>query len=115
MVAQLAVAQPNLTFTTGISVSPSQISVTTSSDGNALILADQGGTGDCWYVVFNPLGTETASPPWSAPGAVFVNGGPYYGEVKNTGTQPTCQASTAPPGPNSGTQAFLTTGQFPDL
>jgi hypothetical protein len=114
MVAELATAEPMLTFTTGPSVSSTMISVTTSSDGNAIILSAQATTGNCWYFVDNVGGPETGSPPWSTPGAVFVDAGTNYGEVKNTGVAPTCQASSAPAGANSATQAFQTSG-FPNL
>jgi hypothetical protein len=115
LVAALAPQEPNLTFTTGASAEPDWISVTTSADGNSVILAAQAhGTGNCWYIVDNENGTETASPPWSGAGAVFVGAGTWYGEVKNTGSPPTCSASTAPGGANNATQAFQTSG-FPQL
>ena len=105
----------NQTFTTAPSTTQNQISVATSADGNSIILAARANTsGNCWYIVDN-LADETASPPWSAPGAVFVGAGTWYGEVKDTGTPPTCEASTAPGGPNSATQAFANSGSFPDL
>ena len=114
-VAVLAVEDPGLSFTTSGSTAPTVISVTTSEDGNSIILAAQDPiTGTCWYVVDNLGATGTASPPWSDPGALFVSPGTWFGELENTETPPSCSAPSAPGGPNSGTQAFLTTG-FPDL
>jgi hypothetical protein len=115
MVTELAGAEPALTFTAAASTSGGQVSVTTSADGNSIILASQADiTGNCWYIVDNENGVETASPPWSDAGAAFVGAGAWFGEDENTGSPPTCQASSAPAGANSATQAFLTTG-FPDL
>ena len=114
MVAALSANEPILTFTTGASTADNMISVTTSADGNGVILAaEHPNSGNCWYAVYN-LQAETASTPWSSPGAVFVGAGSWYGEVKNTGTPPVCQAAAAPGGPNSPTQEFLTTW-FPAL
>ena len=116
LVAALVVQEPSLIWTTETSVTSHEISVTTSADGNAIILAAESTTGNCWYIVDNAVSEASATgPPWSEPGAVFDGQGTIYGEVKNVGTPPTCAASAAPAGPNSATQAFETTGGFPDL
>ena len=114
MVAVMSTNDPTLTFTTGASTADNVISVITSADGNAIILAAEAqDSGNCWYAVDN-FDTETASSPWSLPGAVFDGAGTWYGEVKNTGAPPTCAASTAPGGANSATQAFQS-GSFPNF
>ncbi len=114
MVAVMSTNDPTLTFTTGASTADNVISVITSADGNAIILAAEAqDSGNCWDAVDN-FDTETASSPWSLPGAVFDGAGTWYGEVKNTGAPPTCAASTAPGGANSATQAFQS-GSFPNF
>ena len=107
-------AQPNLYFITIASTQDDQVSVATSSDGTSVILAAESPDSDsCWYIVYNSS-EETASYPWSSPGAVYVGAGTWYGEVKGTGTPPVCNASTVPGGANTPTQAFQS-GGFPRL
>ncbi len=114
LTSTLAAAEPSLTFTTGASTSQSQISVATSADGYSVILAAQAkGTLNCWYLVDNTQ-AETASAPWSTTGATWTGAGTWYGEYKNTGTAPTCQASSTPAGTATG-QLFQTSGGFPAL
>ena len=102
---------PTLAWTTGASTAHNQISVLVSADWEAIILAAQAeNNGNCWYVVYNAV-TEAS---WSTAGAVYAGAGTWYGELKDTGTPPTCAAFPPPVGPNNSTQEFLTSG-FPNL
>jgi type IV pilus assembly protein PilA len=97
MVASLLSAEPNLSFVAGsvgnTGNGAAQISVAVAPDGNGVALAAQAkGTSNCWYVVDNAAAetwiTTTTGNPLAA--------GTWYGEAKNTGTAPTCNASALP-------------------
>jgi hypothetical protein len=109
LVAALAEFNPPLSFTAGASTRSDDISVTVSADGTSTILAARSSDGDCWYVVRNSI-VENASAPWSAPGATFVGVGSFWGGTRNLGHPLTCQASSAPGGPNAATQVFTQSG-----
>jgi hypothetical protein len=113
LVSALATYLPEFSFTAGPSTDPSNVSVTTSADGNSAILAVRSADGNCWYIILNTGSAETSSPPWSTPGAVFVHAGIYWGGVQATGSLPTCQASSTPAGANSATRMFSQSGAFP--
>ena len=112
LVAALTEFNPPLSFTAGASTRSDDISVTVSADGTSAILAARSSDGDCWYVVRNSI-VENASAPWSAPGATFVGVGSFWGGTRNLGHPLTCQASSAPGGPNTATQVFTQSGAFP--
>ena len=67
LVSSLSAAEPSLTYTTGVSTGPNNISVVTSTDGFSVIMAVQAtSTGNCWYIVDNTgVGNETGTAPWS--------------------------------------------------
>jgi len=109
LVAALTEFNPPLSFTAGASTRSDDIGVTVSADGTSAILAARSSDGDCWYVVGNSI-VENASAPWSAPGATFVGVGSFWGGTRNLGHPLTCQASSAPGGPNAATQVFTQSG-----
>jgi len=133
LVAALISAEPSLSFITGATAltsgtAQSTISVTTSTDGGAVIIAGLAkGTGNCWYIVDNTVaensGQATYSIPWSSTATstytatTFPAGaGTYYGEWKNvSGTTPTCDAVTPPTGTDNTNYHFQATGGFPNL
>jgi type IV pilus assembly protein PilA len=98
MATSLGTAEPNLGFAVGAvtsGTSPSTISVSVASDGNAVVLAEQAkGTSNCWYIVDNAAVESSAAGngAWSVTGFP-VAAGTFYGEAKNTGTAPTCSAA----------------------
>ncbi len=114
LVTSLIAAEPSLSFTTAASTGQGVISVDTSADGFSVILAAQAkGTLNCWYLVDNTQ-AEVTGVPWNTASATWTGAGTWYGEWKNTGTAPTCQASAAPVGSAAG-QLFQTSGGFPAL
>ncbi len=122
LVAALTSAEPSLSFITGATAltsgtAQSTISVTTSADGYAVILAGLAkGTGNCWYIVDNTQ-TETGTAPWSnASTTVPTAPGTWYGEWKNiTGSAPTCDAVTMPTGTSGTNYLYQSTNGFPTL
>ncbi len=119
LTSQLSTAEPSLSFVTTASTGQGVISVATSADGFGVILAAQAkGTQNCWYLVDNTQ-AETGTAPWNATGPVpqFTGAGTWYGEVKNTGTPPTCTASSAPKtaATTPGVVLFQSSGGFPNL
>jgi type IV pilus assembly protein PilA len=100
--AALSSAEPSVQFVTTASTDQNHISVFTSTDGNALILAAYSAqTHNCWFVVDTPAVTAVAAPfaaaAAPAQGAVaattavaFVNTtvGPTYGEIKGNSVSP---------------------------
>ena len=115
LVSALSTAEPSLSFTTATSTSQSQISVATSADGFSVILTAQAkGTLNCWYLIDNTQ-AETVTAPWNTASAVWTGAGTWYGEIKNTGTAPTCLASTTPVGTTTTSALFQTSGGFPNL
>jgi type IV pilus assembly protein PilA len=119
LVSSLAAAEPSLTYTSGPSTGPNNVSVVTSADGYSVSLAVQAtSTGNCWYIVDNTApGGELTGAPWDGTSAVFVGQGTYYGEAFAQGA--TCAATAAPGGANTTTgstpHTFQTTGGFPAL
>jgi type IV pilus assembly protein PilA len=142
LAASLVSAEPSLSFITGATqlttgTAQSTVSVTTASDGNAVIMAVLSkGTGNCWYLIDNTQGegTGTANVPYN--GSTFVapvstsvastgtgfpfTAGTWYGEWKNTSALvPTCEATVAPTVAGTGTAtstvSFQSTGGFPSL
>ena len=126
LVAALTTAEPSLSFITGnvtTGTAQSTVSVTTSSDGNSVIMAVLSkSTDNCWYLVDNTQAqSTTANVPWT--GSTFAPGSPntgtgfptqqgsWYGEVKGAAT---CGA-TVVPGTVSATVNFQSTGGFPAL
>ncbi len=133
LVASLTSAEPSLSFVTGgvqltSGTALSTISVATSPDGAALVLAGLAkSTGNCWYIVDNTTsessGSMTAwSEPWSSTTGSYTAttvpaaAGTYYGEWKNvSGAAPTCDASTPPTGTSGTNYQFQSTNGFPSL
>src|SRR5664280_2388204 len=137
LVTSLSSAEPSLAFITGATAlttgtAQSTVSVTTASNGNAVILAVLAkGTGNCWYLVDNTQAeSTTTNAPWT--GSTFVApasagatstgtgfpflAGTWYGEWKNTTAQAvTCDATTAPTVAGGTTVSFQSTGGFPAL
>jgi type IV pilus assembly protein PilA len=128
LVASLTTAEPSLSFVTGTvttSQAQSTVSVNTSSDGTALVMAVLSkSTNNCWYLVDNTttesttLWSATASTFAPAAGATAASGsgfpyqsGTWYGEVKNAST---CGA-TVVPGAEGSSVLFQSTGGFPAL
>jgi len=128
VVSALSSAEPALTFTNVASTSQSVISVAVSADGQSIVLAAPAkSTKNCWYIVdqsTTELGTGTGSvAPYTTlygyTGQAMINGnniiaGTWYGESKNTGTAPTCNASAPTTYAAAASQFFQGNG-FPAL
>jgi type IV pilus assembly protein PilA len=102
MANSLSNAEPNLAFVTSAVTSgssPAQISVSVATDGNGITLAASAkGSGNCWLVLDN---SQTESVALGGAGytnvpAAQLAPGTWYGEVKNTGTVPTCNSASIP-------------------
>ncbi len=114
MVATLASAEPNLSFSTGTVTSgaaPAQVSVAIASDGNGIILAEQAkGTGNCWFIIDNSVAeAATASTPYANLSGAALTSGTAYGEAK---AATSCTAASPPAA--STTVAYAESG-FPNL
>ena len=95
-VTALGTQEPSLKWTTGASTVPNQISVSTQTDGNGIVLASQSKTGECWYLVDNAV-AESAAPTGA------TASGTFYGVAKTT----TCSASAVNTGATfQGSQGF---------
>jgi type IV pilus assembly protein PilA len=127
VVAALSTAQPSLTFTNGASGGQSSISVSVSADGQSIVLAAAAkSTQNCWYVVdgsTSEVGTGGVAPYLTLAGYTgqamigtggVISAGTWYGESKNTGTAPTCNAS-APTTYAAATGQFFQGNGFPAL
>jgi type IV pilus assembly protein PilA len=131
LVASLTTAEPSLSFITGATAltsgtAQSTVSITTSTDGGAVILAGLAkGTGNCWYIVDNTVsestGQTTYSIPWSSTATATytattfpATAGTWYGEWKNA-TTGSCDAVTPPTGTSGTNYLFQKTGGFPAL
>jgi len=95
MVSQLNSTEPELTFTTIAVTSngtPHSISVTVSSDGNILVLADQSADGRCWYAEDDeePSNNSTSTGGLPANQITDLQGVHYAG---TTVTEVNCSAS----------------------
>ena len=118
MATSLASGNPALAYsatavTSGLS--PATISVSVAADGKGVVLAAQAkSTGNCWYVFDNTATESTAAGngAWSVSG-VPATPGTFYGESKNTGTAPTCNAG-APTAAAATTVVYQASG-FPSL
>ncbi len=102
LVTALSSAEPSLSFTSVASADQNHISVFTSSDGNALVLAAYSAqTHNCWIVVDTPAVTAAAAPfaaaAAPAQGAIGATAnvafndstvGPTYGEIKGNNVTP---------------------------
>jgi type IV pilus assembly protein PilA len=102
LITALTTAEPSLSFVSTASTDQNHVSVFTSADGNALVLAAYSAqTHNCWVVVDTPAVTAVAAPfaaaAAPAQGAVgattnvaFVNTtvGPTYGEIKGNNVSP---------------------------
>ncbi len=106
LVTALTSAEPSLTFTANASANQNQISVFSTADGNALVLAVYSAqTKNCWIIVDTPTQTAAVAPfsatqaPAVAAGTelspvtattnvafVTTQLGPTYAEIKTTGT-----------------------------
>jgi type IV pilus assembly protein PilA len=132
LVTSLISAEPSLSFiagsTTGLTTAQAQstVTVTSSGDGQAIVLAVLSkSTGNCWYLVDNTASEATsANPtvPWSTNTTTNVAtsiptaAGTYYGEWKNiSGSVPTCNSGVAPTGTSGTNYQFQSTGGFPAL
>ena len=111
LLTSLGSQEPSITWTSGTSSSPSQISVGLAGDGNGLVLAALSKTGACWFLVDNEstenstnyTGLSTGFPT----GAVAA--GTWYGGVKlPSGTS--CGSSAV-----GGASNFVSTGGFPSV
>jgi type IV pilus assembly protein PilA len=130
LTAALTTAEPSLSFINGnvtTGTAQSTVSVTTSSDGNSLIMAVLSkATNNCWYLVDNtqaqavvtnvPWTSSTFVAPASSGATSTGSGLPYqsgtwYGEVKGAAT---CGA-TVVPGAGGASVTFQSTGGFPSL
>ncbi len=113
LVTALSSTEPSLQFSTGASTDQNHVSVFTSTDGNALVLAVYSAqTHNCWMVVDTPAVTGAAAP-FAGGGRPDVRGllpdytnvafldtqvGPTYGEIKGNSVgrstlQPACMPS----------------------
>jgi type IV pilus assembly protein PilA len=139
LVTALQSAEPSLSFTTAASADQNHISVWTSADGNALVLAVYSAqTKNCWMIVDVPSAvTPVASTPFVAntqtpvvavntelnpvgsgsPAITFADGqlGPTYVEVKteSTGTETSGSCSAAAPVAITGTGYQYSYTAFP--
>jgi hypothetical protein len=125
-------AEPGLAFTTSASTNQGTVSVFSTADGNAIVLASFSKGNNCWYQIDNPSGSTAvvASTPFSNATPTGTNGvtvtpsagaaivfpstvaGTIYAEVKGDSTAADCSAST-PVYNGSGYQ--WSTTQFPNL
>jgi type IV pilus assembly protein PilA len=132
LVTSLTSAESSLTFIAGTTAagsglttaqSQSTVSVQTSLDGHAIILAVLAkSTGNCWYLVDNTaaegalVAQTNLTLPWTSSTAAFAGttiptaAGTYYGEWKGA-TALDCTAGYAPPAAAS----FQSSGGFPAL
>jgi type IV pilus assembly protein PilA len=115
LAASLANGNPSLSYQTGsVTSGTSQpiVSVSVATDGNGLTLAASAkGTGNCWLVLDN---SQTESVALGGAGytnvpAAQLAPGTWYGEVKNTGTVPTCNSASIP-----ATNVTWSSGGFPN-
>lgn len=90
----LATQISDLTFTTGQTNLPEQISVATADGNELLILATASNTQTCWYALDNV--TNHVEPLPGAPGPGIAPG-VYYNESKQTSTAMTCSAQLLEP------------------
>ncbi len=89
LVAQAALAEPELTFTTGAAPAspPHHVSLTVSNDGDIVLLSDQSADGHCWYVEINEEQMPTSD---SLAGATSAQGVSF---AESTATRSTCLAT----------------------
>jgi type IV pilus assembly protein PilA len=139
MVAALQSAEPSLTFQTTNSTNQNQISVFTTADGAALVLAVYSAqTKNCWMIVDTPTATlPVAATPFVAntqtpatgganteitvgagnPAITFADGqlGPTYAEVKttSTATEPATDCVASAPVALTGTSYEYSYSAFP--
>jgi type IV pilus assembly protein PilA len=137
MVTALTSSEPSLTFQTGASANQNQISVFTTADGNALVLAVYSAkTKNCWMIVDTPTATAAVTPfaatqaptvavapaelnpvPSGNPAINFVDNqlGPTYAEVKteSTGTEPSSACVASGPIAETGTGYEYSFSAFP--
>ncbi len=91
MVATLTSAEPGYTFTNGTAVAGSKkVSISTSTDGQQLVVAASTPTGNCYYIVDNEIATPTGPVNANVPVAL----GTWYGYTTTGG----CNATGAPAG-----------------
>ena len=127
VVAALSSAEPALTFTNAASTAQGMISVAVSADGQSIVLAAQAkSTQNCWYIVdqsTSEVGTGGVAPYLTLAGYTgqamigtggIISAGTWYGESKNTGTAPTCNAA-APTTYAAATGQFFQGSGFPAL
>jgi hypothetical protein len=91
MVATLTSAEPGYTFANGTAVAGSKkVSISTSTDGQQLVVAASTPTGNCYYIVDNEIATPTGPVNANIPVAL----GTWYGYTTAGG----CNATGAPAG-----------------
>lgn len=91
MVATLSASEPGYTFTNGTAVTGSKkVSISTSTDGQQVVIAASTPTGNCYYIVDNQVATPTGPVNANVPVAL----GTWYGYTTTGG----CDATGAPAG-----------------
>lgn len=90
----LATQISDLTFTTGQTNLPEQISVATADANQLLILATASDAQTCWYAVDNTSSHVEPLPGLPGPG---ITPGVYYNESKQTTTSAKCSAQLLEP------------------
>jgi hypothetical protein len=91
MVTTLSSAEPGYTFANGTAVTGSKkVSISTSTDGQQMVIAASTPTGNCYYIVDNQIATPTGPVNANVPVAL----GTWYGYTTTGG----CGATGAPAG-----------------
>jgi hypothetical protein len=91
MVTTMTTAEPGYTFANGTVVTGAKkVSISTSTDGQQLVIAASTPTGNCYYIVDNQVATPTGPVNANVPVAL----GTWYGYT----TTGACNATAAPAG-----------------
>ncbi len=124
--ATLSSAEPSLSWVTTNSTGQGVISVAVSADGHGIALAAYSTSGNCWYLVDNPIAVTTTTAPYSTTAAGTANGsttagavtyptntGTFYAEAKGDSTQTDCNASTPKLSGTGAVWQIQSSGGFP--